>query len=660
MSERDEIGFTNAGNDPKRARRDGKEYEALFPVPEWHEKDLKRGGDVKDTVGFMRRIIHDYAWQTEAISHYLKGETLYQTCKNIWNFLYDHIRYKEDDSGEELRTPAVSWAIRTSRGIDCDDFSIFAGTILKNLGIPFYIRIAKYYDSKKPDKFSHVYIVVPAKDKRYIVIDGVLDLFDAEKTPIKEYEDFVVMDKTSLSGIDISLLSGVEDTDANAIEELIGAWFPQRGETLLTGQQSPDELDAVYKHLVDTRNLIAANPGLVRGSEDPQSFLKMLDYAIRYWNTDKRDEALAILAEKEREINALNGLSEQDEDYEEHLLFFGIEGLSGVSVLGKVKKKRAFFTKVKGTVKKAGEGIKQGVKDAFKAVVKVSPITVSARAGMLLALKLNIGKVAERLKWGYLTEAEAQKHGFDLAEWKKLKDRLAKSEHLFVDTMQGNTGHFKEAILKGRAGGLSGMPEEDSLGVDPVTSSATLIATALPFVKKIMNLLQDVDVKKLTARVNLNLLNKTKKEAEQAIPIPPDVKTALPDNNITPETKIAVKPETSIAPAEIVSPAPTAKTENPPATTSDPRTIPTEESLFTKAGNWIKENPGWSLLIAGSTVLGVTALVKGRSGLGLVTGKGKRKGKKKKNPPKALLGTAKKKKNEKGKKGMGGGKIIRF
>jgi len=675
-AELEKIGY--ASNNPYRATRDGKEYEELFPVPDWHEKRIPGAKTVDQTVEVMSGIIQRFAWQTEFLSKQLEGGTLYQTCKNIWSFLYDHIKYKQDDEGEEqLRTPALSWHIRTSRGIDCDDFSIFAGTILYNLGIPFYLRIAKYPDPFISDPpFSHVYVVVPISDKRYIVIDAVLDSYDTEKTPIKQYKDFKVMENSDLKGIDVSVLSGIDENTEAQIESFIGAWFPGRGE--LEGAWFPErgemdaatpsgeaELDAIYKHLIETRNLIATNPSLIKNNEDPQSFLKVLDYAIRYWNTDKRDEALAILAEKEKEINGLSGLGEMTEDYEEFSLYYGISGLDGINVLGKAQKVRQFFNKIKtaatqvknaavNTVKTAaqnvGQTVKSVAKDAFKAIVKVSPITVSSRAGMLLALKLNIGKMAERLKWGYLTQAEAQRHGFDIDEWRKLKDRLAKAEHLYVNTMQGSAQHFKDAILTGRAGGLSGLIniEEDNLGVEPVTASATLIATSLPFIKKIIDVLKDVDMKKLTTKVKTDLLRKTQKAAEARIQIPSDIKTALPDNQVKPDTQIEVKPE--IPADQNLLPDPTIKT-------AAPAPKPEEQTFITKAGAWIKENPGKSVLIAGVAGLTIFAVAtRGRMGLGFINGKGRhKKGKKKKNPPKVV---AKPKRKAKGKGKGGAGKTV--
>jgi len=104
MSEENNIGnlgYVTASNNPFRATRDGKEYEELLPAPEGHEEIVKRDGSVKDTVHEMQKVIKKYAWQTKRLSKKLEGKNVYETSKNIWHFLYDHFKYKEDDKGQE-------------------------------------------------------------------------------------------------------------------------------------------------------------------------------------------------------------------------------------------------------------------------------------------------------------------------------------------------------------------------------------------------------------------------------------------------------------------------------------------------------------------------------------------------------------------------------
>ena len=164
------IGYT-AYNNPMRANRGGEEFEEVLPAPDWQEEVVNRNANVIETVDEMQKLIRKSAWQTKELSKRLLGKDIYTTCGNIWKFLFSHIKYKEDDEGkEQLRTPALSWYLRTKRGIDCDDFTIFASCLLYNLNIPHYLRIAKY---EGKTYFQHVYVIVPQTQRKYITIDEI-------------------------------------------------------------------------------------------------------------------------------------------------------------------------------------------------------------------------------------------------------------------------------------------------------------------------------------------------------------------------------------------------------------------------------------------------------------------------------------------------------
>ena len=411
------LGYV-ANDNHLRASRDGKEFEGILPVPSWSEELVKRDGLVTDTVMEIKKAIKKYAWQTSKLAPYLKGNSVSETCHNIWDFLFTHIHYKEDDEGkEQLRTPALSWAVRRSRGIDCDDFTLFAGCLLFNLGIPFYIRIARYAGK---NYFQHVYPIIPLPNKQYITIDAVLDEYNKEKQPI-ETKDFLLMDTTNLNGIDISVLGAIEDDTLKELSGILsGEDFKDLSQMEGVTTNREEELSAIQNHLIRTRNVIARNPELVQDTEHPESFLGRIDYALKYWDTDKRDEALSILSGEEDHINSMEGLGALDEAHEDVELLYGLNGLGAYDVLGKAKRQRKFFTKVKQAVKKAGKGIKK----VAKKLVRFNPLTVTIRAAVLLALKVNLLKVSSKLKWGYLTESEAVQHGFDMDEWKKLREQL--------------------------------------------------------------------------------------------------------------------------------------------------------------------------------------------------------------------------------------------
>jgi hypothetical protein len=628
-------GYT-ANNNPLRATRSGEEYEELFPAPDWQEKVVSRNADVTQTVNDMMTLIKRTAWQTKKISERLKAHNTYTTCKNIWNFLYDHFKYKEDDQGQEqLRTPALSWYLRTIRGIDCDDFTILASSIMYNLGIPCYLRIAKY----KEKHFQHVYDTVPQTKNSYITIDAVLDQFDTEKQAT-QIKDFLLMNPSKLNGIDVTVLSGVEDDFFNELSGILTAKDFDPLEGLGAVPTTSQQLDAVYNHLLRTQDLIQKNPDSIKQVQDPNSFLKMINYAINYWHTDKRDLALSILAQKEQEQNELQGINNMPDGYEEAQLYYGVEGLNGITGLGKLKSKSGFFSAVKNVVHQATQAVTtvvqnttQSIKNTANTLVKYNPASIAVRAGILLAMKTNLFSIAEKLKWAYLTEDEAKTHGFDIAEWKNVKKQLQKAEQLYVNILQGNNEDFKKAILTGKAGALSSLSgTNEELGVVAATAVAASITAAMPFIKKLLDFSKEIDVKKLVAKVTASKLMQSKKKAE--IETAAKIKQEAEQNNqqsapsqlpTVPDNKSDIQENTNTASA-------TQKENNTPT--------PDDTNPLTKAMDWVKENPGKTALLAGGLILAFSESARKMIGLGASPKRGKkRSGKAKKNPPKTISGT---------------------
>lgn len=665
-----------ANEHPLRACRDGIAFEGMLPIPAWSEETVIRNGSVQDTVSEMKKIIRDYSWQTKKIAPRLKGKDLYDTCQNIWDFLYTHIKYKEDDEGQEqLRTPARSFAQRRTRGIDCDDFSIFCGCILHNLHVPFYIRIARYSGK---DYFQHVYPVVPLTNKEYITIDAVLDKYDAEK-PTVEHKDFLVMENDDLNGVDISVLGSIEDESLNDLSGILtGADFKETNDMEGLGRipSRAMELQAIRNHLLRTRRIIQRRPEFIRHTEHPKEFLGMVDYALKYWDTDKRDEALGILAGEEDRINTVEGMGAFPEGHEDVELFYGLNDAGQYDVLGRAKRERKFFSKVKNAVKKAGAGIKK----LAKALIRFNPLTVTIRAAVLLALKVNLFKVSTKLKWGYLTEEEARSKGFDMNEWRKVKEQLAKAERLFVKTLQGKAENFKRAIINGRAGKLSGT----DLGLGFVATAATAASTtaAVPFITKIIKLLKNINFKKLISKVNISKLAKGRKQAEEDTPTE-EGGTSVPENEGGggEESSAPEESETSSGveneggdkkdAATITDPnagesneennnpenLPAVQKNKAPATTSKESSSEDEpkENIVTKAMTWVKANPTTSVLIGAGAAFVLYNVLKPKTNRPALSGTRKRgktqKGKAKRTPPQTISGVHKKKRRGGGKGG---------
>jgi hypothetical protein len=403
------------------------------------------------------------------------------TCRNIFNFAYTYLQYQKDEDGtEQLRTPARSWLDgqikfkqqgNSNSGIDCDDYSIFCGSILKCLGIPFKFRITKYDGNSY---FQHIYVFVPAQgdSEDEIIIDPVLSQFDYQKPYSFEKSDFNLSPLQVVGGIrgidgltgtlglglPIYALSGL-DMDGGRIPdgdhtELMAIISGVDFEDAINGLGNTD--NATLNYLTRTRDFLLKskeNKGKMSHIQNPDQFISMIDQAIKFWNTPERDKVLDKLAVIEDKLaksgfikydsDAIQGLAELDDLDEE------IDGLDGQRSLG------GFFKSLKRIGKKVGTGIKKGAKTAgkvakkaVKAIVRFNPLSIAIRNGLLAALRLNMFGIAKKLQYAYLPDNMAAKHNIDPQKLADLKKRHAKVRKLF-EGLQGKENNLRSAILKG-------------------------------------------------------------------------------------------------------------------------------------------------------------------------------------------------------------------
>ncbi len=111
-----------------------------------------------------------------------------------------------------------------------------------------------------------------------------------------------------------------------------------------------------------------------------------------------------------------------------------------------------------GFFKKIGRGLKKFAKKVGKKVIRpvvrtfnrfLNPATILLRNGFLLAMKINMMKVAEKLRFGYLSEAQARKMGIDMRKFSKLRKTVEKAEKIYR-TAGGRGRNLRKAILKGK------------------------------------------------------------------------------------------------------------------------------------------------------------------------------------------------------------------
>ena len=523
----------------KRQILSGNSYEPLFPKPQATDPLLTQKGEVEDTVQYCIKIVKATLKDTQLIAPMLKKVTLDETCRAIFDFFYKHYNYQIDSpTVEQLRRPARAWKDR-KQGIDCDCFSISVSSVLTNLGIPHSFRITKY-DGKS--YFQHIYVVVPKfKDanlnirNNYHVIDPVLNKYDVEAPGITEKKDTAM----SLEGMPIQYLNGVN-----------GSRLGREYDNLGDGLGSTD-VDALYgqfckctkQHLINTRNTIAASPAKVSKMYDVKGLLGAYDELIGAWDNEAKREAVLekLSGSEELLLNSnLQGLGDLIHGNDDELFgvitaeLTGLSGLDGKKqevrkqVIKKQEKKvndagkkvatktaskiapikkgtKGTFTNIKNAnkivkpmVKKAGAQAKVVAKKVGKQIVKNNPVTLSARAGMLMAMKTNFGKIASRAIWGVRSAEEARAAGVTESYRQKSIKAYQKILHTFVDTLKGQEAALKKAIITGRAskvskklaskGALKGTDGLNGLGV--VTEAS--ITSALAFITPILAFMNSI------------------------------------------------------------------------------------------------------------------------------------------------------------------------
>ncbi len=567
-----------------RNTQDGSKYNHLIKKASGTDVFIKNG-NVLETVESCIDIIAEHFREVEELASMLKADTVKASCKNIFDFSYKYLQYHKDEEGtEQLRTPARSWydgQMRykqkgiSSAGIDCDDYSIFVGSLLKNLGIPFKLRITKY-DGRK--NFQHIYVIVPAigDSEDEIVIDPVLSKFDYQKPYSFEKSDFNMtpVQVAGLKGIDgltgssslglpISVLSGVDLAGGQQVqaghEELIAIVSGVDFDDAINGLG--DAEDATYNYLVRTRNFLLRNKenrDKMAHIQNPDQFISMLEQAIKFWNSPQRDKVLAKLESIESkltqnglikyDIDAIEGLAELDDHDEE------IDGLNGNRGLG------GFFKSLKRLGRKIGRGIKKVAKKVgkvakkvAKAIVRFNPLTIAIRNGLLVGLRLNMFGIAKKLQYAYLPDHLASKYNIDAKKLKDLKKRHGRVRKLFRG-LQGKEKNLKKAILKGAKQksrdfslrgvdnlfidlqGLEAIGELGELGQIGAVATAASVGAASGVLAKIKNWLKPVKNIFSKVKSNFSKAKEIKNTVTQYISPKPSQPMQKASNYIPPRT----------------------------------------------------------------------------------------------------------------------------
>lgn len=130
-----------------------------------------------DIIQAILKAHKEHAKDYAKIASNFNAPTRREIGQKIFNFLKNNVQYRiESSSKQTVKSPA---AILAQGYGDCKHYSLFAGGVLENLGVPFAYRFASYkiYD-KSP---QHVFVVINPNKDNEIWLDPVLPSYDQKK-----------------------------------------------------------------------------------------------------------------------------------------------------------------------------------------------------------------------------------------------------------------------------------------------------------------------------------------------------------------------------------------------------------------------------------------------------------------------------------------------
>lgn len=515
----------------QRTLRPGTEWARYFPLGRLkHADPVVKKGDTFDTIVVMEQVIREYQSDTAELAPRLRRTTLRATCRAVWDWCYEHFQYQEDTLGvEQLRRPLRAWQDRR-HGIDCDCFSILISTILLNLGIAHKLRKTKYNGRKE---YQHIYVVVPDGNTHY-TIDPVVDRFDYE-VPYSAKFDKDMMPIQVLNGAPLpaTATGGGAVIDTTAIRGRyrhlgFGAEFVGVGTESLMGLGA---IGPVAQPVAVAAYAQAASVPTATAAAEVQAINDLAAEVVERTRQHLVNTLDVITATNERSLNWLADrirkvLAVWDRPAERDNLLAEFaaeeEGLTGLgSLIGNV------FGSVKNAVSQATSWVKDQAAQAVQAaqagvsnatdwlkdkagdiahtLAKTNPLCALVRNALILAMKINLFRMAERLGHGYFSVQQAQAAGFDMGEFAKIQSALRNYQAVHV-ALGGEVEHLQPAILDGyhlgaRHHNTPTLGRLGALGVEPVSTAAGT-AAATPVIIQILDWLKAVDWDKLLKVAN--------------------------------------------------------------------------------------------------------------------------------------------------------------
>ncbi|MEM0998420.1 MAG: hypothetical protein AAGN35_15275 [Bacteroidota bacterium] len=427
----------------KRNIRDGREFDHLFPTVSGTNEVIERSADLSHTLDLIPWVVRNFHWQAAGIAKRLKGRNLRETCRNIFNFCYEHIQYTKDEEGkEQVRSPARSWKDRKA-GVDCDCYTVFISSILTVLAIRHTLRVTKYADPEglDPDPpYQHIYVIVPHRGD-HLTIDPVTDHFNHEVPYLKNRDIPMTLEflngppaPSGLRGVDYEdlfrdetqfPLLGQKPTRAERLRSNPAPLRPATGKEKLALQRAIQTGVLPPGTTITEFRAYNRQRFIDRYGMTPEEYSDQQQREIarqKYENSPAvREQKAKMMAELRKRGVAFTGSETRDE-------------LIGLLRGNPPKKKGAKI---------------------INAINKVNPVTALLRTGVLIGAKINYMGVGQ-LVWALLPKAEAQRRGWDPREYDKMAKAWTKLKNAYF-AGGGKIEKLTEALIKGKFNSKKGI-----------------------------------------------------------------------------------------------------------------------------------------------------------------------------------------------------------
>jgi hypothetical protein len=192
--------------------------------------------------------------------------------------------------------------------------------------------------------------------------------------------------------------------------------------------------------------------------DDEQPYLESIDY-------DMRLDYLDGIEEEETQDENIDYVEPDSVDLADLASIYDDEEMGNIfKKIGKGVKKVASNVKAsaKVAVKKIGDKVGEGIRFLNR---YTNPATILLRNGFLLAMKINLMNVGGKLRYAYLTDAQAHAKGINLSELKKLRSIKDRAETVYWQA-GGKKNNLKKAILGGKGNKDKKVPLSGFEGVD--------------------------------------------------------------------------------------------------------------------------------------------------------------------------------------------------